>query len=82
MVADRVEGPYRDALDGPLVDSFDPTIFTDDDGTPYIIYGHGTYFIARLNDDLLSLAEEDPRALPFSNDDRGDFPIMDKEFFA
>ena len=26
MVADRPEGPYHDALIGPLVDSFDPTI--------------------------------------------------------
>ena len=77
MVADRPEGPYHDALGGPLVDSFDPTIFTEDDGTPYIIYGHGTYYIARLNDDLLSLAEE-PQALAFVDGDRGDFPIMDK----
>ena len=37
LVVDRPEGPYKDALGKPLVDSFDPTIFVDDDNTPYII---------------------------------------------
>lgn len=58
MVADKPEGPYADALGKPLVDSFDPTIFTDDDGTPYIIYGEGTYKIARLKDSMIELDEE------------------------
>ena len=42
---------------------YDPTILTDDteDRTPYIVYGRRTnttpYYIARLNDDMLHLAE-------------------------
>lgn len=75
MVADRPEGPYRDALGRPLVDSFDPTVFVEDDGTPYIVYGHGDYRIARLDDSLLSLAEP-PRVLAI--DRKGVFPEMDK----
>jgi hypothetical protein len=58
MVASRPEGPYKDALGKPLVDSFDPSIFIDDDNTPYIIYGEHTYKIARLKDSMIELSEE------------------------
>lgn len=75
MCADRPEGPYRDALGHALVDSFDPTIFVEDDGTPYMIYGHGDYKIARLKASMTALAEE-PRLL--SLDRCGVFPVMDK----
>ena len=33
-VADHPEGPWNDALGGPLVDSFHPSIFVDEDDTP------------------------------------------------
>lgn len=62
MVADRPEGPYKDALGDYLVDSFDPSIFVDDDNTPYIIYGAGTYKIARLKESMIELDEE-PKAI-------------------
>lgn len=75
MRAARPEGPYRDALGHALVDSFDPTVFVEEDGTPYLIYGHGDYRIARLKDSLLELAEP-PRVLPL--DRRNTFPVMDK----
>lgn len=58
MVALKPEGPYIDALGKPLTDSFDPTIFVDDDNTPYIIYGEGTYKIARFKDSMIELDEE------------------------
>lgn len=58
MVASSPEGPYVDALGEPLVESFDPTIFIDDDNTPYIINGQYTYKIARLKDSMLELDEE------------------------
>ena len=58
MVASRPEGPYSDAIGGPLVDSFDPSIFVDDDNTPYIIYGEHTYKIARLKESMIELDEE------------------------
>ena len=65
-------GPFEDVLKKPLVPSgltagfhYDPTILTDDDAarTPYIVYGRrsqnkGTpYYIARLDDDMLHLAQ-------------------------
>ena len=58
MVASKPEGPYVDAIGGPLVDSFDPTIFVDDNNTPYIIYGEHTYKIARLKESMIALDEE------------------------
>ncbi|HKK47823.1 MAG TPA: family 43 glycosylhydrolase [Alkalispirochaeta sp.] len=75
MVASRPEGPYRDPLGGPLVDSFDPTIFIDDDRTAYLIYGMGEYKIARLADNMIELAEE-PHTIAL--DRTGAFPHMDK----
>ncbi|MCR5782619.1 MAG: family 43 glycosylhydrolase, partial [Clostridia bacterium] len=68
-------GPYVDALGEPLlpqglVDTacYDPTVFIDDDEnkTPYIMFGYTVvgkkYYIARLNEDMISLAEE-PKAV-------------------
>ena len=43
MVALTPEVSYVDALGHPLVNSFDPIIFEEDDGTPYIIYGGHDY---------------------------------------
>ena len=78
-VADRPEGPYKDALGKPLlpkglVDTacYDPTVFIDDDEarTPYILFGYTVfgkkYYIARLNEDMISLAEE-PRPIEMIN---------------
>jgi hypothetical protein len=55
-------GPFKDAINKPLVSPLhDPTILIDDDinKTPYILYGEksDSYFIARLNDDMISIAE-------------------------
>jgi len=58
MVANKPEGPYKEALGDYLVDSFDPTIFMDDDNTPYIIYSEGTYKIARLKESMIELDEK------------------------
>ena len=62
MSSDSPTGPFTDALGKPLVSPMhDPTIFTDDDEnkTPYIVYGDKTdsYYIARLNEDMISVAE-------------------------
>ncbi len=72
-------GPFKDALGEPLLPpgladtpSYDPTVFIDDDGnkTPYIMWGYTIggkhYYIARLNEDMISLAEE-PRAVEIIN---------------
>jgi len=67
MSADRPDGPFQDALGKPLVSPLhDPTILFDDDEsqTPYIFYGDksDSYYVAKLNDDMISLAEA-PRPL-------------------
>lgn len=62
-VADRPEGPYRDALGEPLIDEFhngaqpiDQFVFRDDDGQHYMYYGGwGHCNVVKLSDDLLSL---------------------------
>ncbi|RBL88170.1 arabinan endo-1,5-alpha-L-arabinosidase [Chitinophaga flava] len=59
-VADKPEGPYRDYLGKPLIDSFynkaqpiDQYVFQDRDGAFYLIYGGwGHCNIARLKDDF------------------------------
>lgn len=75
MVASKPEGPYTDALGGPLIDSFDPTVFVEDDGTPYLIVGDGEYKIAPLKDSMIELAEE-PRLIVVDRKD--EFPKTDK----
>jgi hypothetical protein len=75
MVASQPDGPYEDALGGPLVDSFDPSVFTDDDGAPYIVYGMHDYKIARLKDSMTELDEE-PQTIAL--DRKGVFPNTDK----
>ena len=64
-VSDKITGPYKDALGKPLLtnnDCFDskhswacidPAIFTDDDGTPYIIWGNKECYIAKLKDNMI-----------------------------
>jgi hypothetical protein len=64
MVSNSPAGPFKDALGKPLIAPMnDPTAFIDDDQakTPYLIYGNkemgGGYHIAKLNNDMISLAE-------------------------
>jgi beta-xylosidase len=62
-VADRPEGPFRDAIGKPLIDKFhhgaqpiDPHVFLDDDGSAYLYYGGWQHCnVVRLNDDMISL---------------------------
>lgn len=63
MVSNSPAGPFKDALGKPLVAPMnDPTVLIDDDKakTPYIVYGKksgGGYLIAKLNNNMISLAE-------------------------
>lgn len=69
-VADNITGPYKDALGRPLLtnkDCFaskhswaciDLAIFTDDDGTPYIIWGNGQCYYAKLKDNMTEIDGE------------------------
>ena len=75
VVADSPIGPWHDPLDQPLVGdevvpvgAYDPGVFIDDEGSPYIVFGRWDFYIARLNDDMISLAEI-PRKLIIHNPD-------------
>lgn len=62
-VADRPEGPYRDALGKPLINDIvngaqpiDQFVFHDDDGRYYMYYGGWRHCnVCRLSSDLLSI---------------------------
>ena len=78
MVASKPEGPFVDALKKPLiVDAFDPTIFTDDDATQYIVYGEHQYKIARLKRSMTEL-DETPRDIVINRTTY--FPSADKNY--
>jgi hypothetical protein len=76
-VADKPQGPWKDALDGkplvarkmdPKVHHIDPACFIDDDGQAYLYWGsgwqwkRGPAYMARLNPDMISFAEK-PRQI-------------------
>lgn len=78
-VADRPEGPYRDAIGKALIlddmtpngprgwwNDFDPTVMIDDDGTPWLCWGNGTCFLAPLKKNMTELDGE-IRILPMEN---------------
>jgi hypothetical protein len=53
----KVEGPYVDIkTDGPLTPGLDGSLFQDDDGAVYFLFGGGG--IARMKDDMSGLAEK------------------------
>lgn len=63
VVSDTPTGPWRDPLGGPLLDeglapsgAYDPGVFVDADGAPYIVFGVWDYYLARLGEDMISLA--------------------------
>jgi len=69
-VADRPEGPFRDALGKPLLtnaDCFasthawaciDPAVFIDDDGQAWIFWGNGECYYAKLKDSMVEIDGE------------------------
>jgi arabinoxylan arabinofuranohydrolase len=67
MTSPNPAGPWNNVLGVPLLNSSlgnslgttlrDPCVFKDDDGEFYIIAGVFKYFIAKLNPDMVSLAE-------------------------
>ena len=69
VVSDTPVGPWRDPLGKPMIATewaYDPAIFVDDDGTPYIVFGVWDFYIARLNEDMISLAAA-PRKITIHN---------------
>ncbi|RXP62748.1 hypothetical protein EC396_03245 [Lutibacter sp. HS1-25] len=72
VVGDSPVGPWTDPLGKPLLasdltptDEYDMAIF-EDNGEHYIIFGVWDYYIAKLNYDMISLAEK-PRELIINN---------------
>ncbi len=81
-VSDNPGGPFHEALGRPLLDGtltptaeYDPCVFRDDDGDYYILFGgpcwaygkDAGYYIARLNEDMVSLAEA-PKKIELDHD--------------
>jgi hypothetical protein len=72
MVADKPEGPFKDARGIPLVypedtanmgathswRNLDPTAFVDDDGQAYLAWGNKIFFTVKLEDDMIHLKGE------------------------
>lgn len=73
MVADAPTGPWTDPLGKPLLSAdmtptheYDMGIFEDESGDFYIVFGVWDYYIAKLNEDMISLAEK-PRKITIHN---------------
>ena len=87
MTSDNPSGPFIDPLNKPLVSPMhDPTILIDDDAhkTPYLVYGdkeNGNGFhIAKLNNDMISLAET-PKLIKINGKEWENAPRwMDKNY--
>lgn len=69
-VSDSPAGPYKDAIGRPLIDDkmtdngergwwndIDPTVLIDNNGTPWLCWGNGTCFMAKLKDNMIELAD-------------------------
>ncbi|NNF33332.1 MAG: family 43 glycosylhydrolase [Saprospiraceae bacterium] len=93
VVGDSPVGPWKDPLVKPLLGSdltptheYDMAIF-EDGGDHYIIFGVWDFYIARLNYDMISLAEEPKKIIinnprgPYNQDGRNaEKPTDDKPF--
>lgn len=73
VVSDTPVGPWRDPLGRALLPEGlvptairDPGLFKDDDGECYIVFGTFDFYMARLNRDMISLAEH-PRLITIHN---------------
>ena len=62
-VSDSPTGPFRDALGKPLFengswDHIDPTVFIDDDGQAWLMWGNPRVYYLKLNRDMISYSGE------------------------
>ena len=58
-VADRPQGPYKDAIGNPLLSRndccyIDPALFIDDDDQAYMYWGNPYCFYVKMNEDMIS----------------------------
>ena len=59
-VADNPQGPWEDAIGGPLAYGngfIDPTVFIDDDGSAWLFWGLQGFYYGQLNDDMISFKD-------------------------
>ena len=58
-VADSPTGPFKDAIGKPLCgpnwDYIDPTVFIDDDGQAWLMFGNPTCYYVKLKEDMVTL---------------------------
>lgn len=66
-VADSPTGPFQDAIGKPLVrdsmtpnakrpwEDIDPTVWIDDDGTPWLSWGNGDCYLVKLRQNMIEL---------------------------
>jgi len=61
-VANSPYGPFIDPLGKPLIrnsnDDIDPTVFIDDDGQAYLLWGNPVCYYVKLNEDMISYEGE------------------------
>ncbi len=69
-VADKPTGPFKDARGSALIrddmtpnskkpwEDIDPTVFIDDDGTPWLAWGNGDCYLAKLKPNMTELDGE------------------------
>jgi hypothetical protein len=89
--SDSPAGPWSDPLHKPLIAqgstptlARDPGILQEKDGTSYIVFGCWDYYVAKLNDDMISLAETprkiilDRRMGPYGAGKMDDKPFLHK----
>ncbi len=82
LEADTPEGPWRDPIGHALIPGgfgfIDPTVFIDDDGTPWLFWGNGTCYYAELNKDMISLKDGTWKEVPGLNDPKAFGPQVMK----
>jgi arabinoxylan arabinofuranohydrolase len=61
-VADKIEGPYKDAIGKPLIGTgagnIDPTVFIDADDQAHLYWGNPALKYVKLNKDMISFDEK------------------------
>ena len=82
LVGDTPAGPWHDPLGKPLVTAadlpegnhnpYDPGVFIEDDGTPYLIVGVWDFYLIPLNRDMISF-DQKPVELKINNP-QGPYP--------
>lgn len=82
-VADRPEGPYRDALGRPLYengswDHIDPTVWIDDQGQAWLAWGNPRVYLLQLQEDMIH-AKGDVQMIDMTEEGFGSPPMRERE---